>query len=158
MSLEPLVACCASSGPSSFSCTLPLILCLLLLFTRVWADDELAAANHTSCQAMVAGAFFFSLMALIVKLLNKFGTYELVFWRSVFMFAGSMSILGAKRINPLGPPGSRVLLSMRAAGGFGLTSGYYYAVHHLPLGDAVAITYTNPVITAVAAALLLGEA
>lgn len=38
---------------------------------------------------MVAGAFFFSLMALIVKLLNKFGTYELVFWRSVFMFAGA---------------------------------------------------------------------
>ena len=73
------------------------------------------------------------------------------------MFAGSMSILGAKRINPLGPPGSRVLLCVRAAGGFGLTSGYYYAVHHLPLGDAVAITYTNPVITAVAAALLLGE-
>lgn len=38
---------------------------------------------------MIAGAFFFSLMALIVKLLNSFGTYELVFWRSVFMFAGA---------------------------------------------------------------------
>ena len=103
MSLEPLVvvACCASSGPSSFSCTLPLILCLLLLFTRVWADDELVVANHTSCQAMVAGAFFFSLMALIVKLLNKFGTYELVFWRSVFMFAGILMLEDFKYYNPL---------------------------------------------------------
>ena len=122
------------------------------------SSEKTKATLSRGLLAMLAGAFCFSLMALIVKLLNEFGTYELVFWRSVFMFAGSMSILGAKRINPLGPPGSRVLLSMRAAGGFGLTSGYYYAVHHLPLGDAVAITYTNPVITAVAAALLLGEA
>ncbi|CAK9010365.1 Solute carrier family 35 member G1 (Partner of STIM1) (Transmembrane protein 20) [Durusdinium trenchii] len=108
--------------------------------------------------AMIAGAFFFSLMALIVKLLNSFGTYELVFWRSVFMFAGTMSILAAKGINPLGPSGSRVLLWVRAAAGFGFMSGYYYAIQHLPLSDAVVITYTSPVITAVAAALLLGEA
>ncbi|CAK9010333.1 Probable transport protein YPL264C [Durusdinium trenchii] len=107
---------------------------------------------------MIAGAFFFSLMALIVKLLNSFGTYELVFWRSVFMFAGTMSILAAKGINPLGPSGSRVLLWVRAAAGFGFMSGYYYAIQHLPLSDAVVITYTSPVITAVAAALLLGEA
>ena len=108
--------------------------------------------------AMIIGAFFFSLMALLVKLLSGFGTYELVFWRSVFMFIGTMSMLGAKRINPLGPPGSRVLLWVRAAAGFGFMSGYYYAIQHLPLSDAVVITYTSPVITAIAAALLLGEA
>ena len=107
--------------------------------------------------AMIIGAFFFSLMALLVKLLSGFGTYELVFWRSVFMFIGTMSMLAAKRINPLGPPGSRVLLWVRAAAGFGFMSGYYYAIQHLPLSDAVVITYTSPVITAVAAALLLGE-
>eukprot|EP00434_Breviolum_minutum_P015018 symbB.v1.2.013243.t1/scaffold891.1/size154755/11 len=120
--------------------------------------EKKKAALSPGLLAMVAGAFFFSLMALIVKLLNKFGTYELVFWRSVFMFAGTMSILGAKRINPLGPAGSRVLLWVRAAAGFGFMSGYYYAIQHLPLSDAVVITYTSPVITAVAAALLLGEA
>ncbi|OLP76634.1 putative transport protein [Symbiodinium microadriaticum] len=112
----------------------------------------------TGLLAMIVGAFFFSLMALLVKLLSSFGTYELVFWRSVFMFIGTMSMLIAKRINPLGPPGSRVLLWVRAAAGFGFMSGYYYAIQHLPLSDAVVITYTSPVITAVAAALLLGEA
>ena len=108
--------------------------------------------------AMIVGAFFFSLMALLVKLLSGFGTYELVFWRSVFMFVGTMSMLAVKRINPLGPPGSRVLLWVRAAAGFGFMSGYYYAIQHLALSDAVVITYTSPVITAIAAALLLGEA
>ncbi|CAJ1458200.1 unnamed protein product [Effrenium voratum] len=107
--------------------------------------------------AMIAGAFFFSLMALLVKLLSNFGTYELVFWRSVFMFVGTMSILFAKGINPLGPKESRLLLWVRAVAGFGFMSGYYYAIQHLPLSDAVVITYTSPVITAVAAALLLGE-
>mmetsp|Transcript_51062 Transcript_51062/g.114745 ORF Transcript_51062/g.114745 Transcript_51062/m.114745 type:complete len:666 (+) Transcript_51062:44-2041(+) len=108
--------------------------------------------------AMIVGAFFFSLMALLVKLLSGFGTYELVFWRSVFMFLGTMSMLAVKGINPLGPSGSRVLLWIRAAAGFGFMSGYYYAIQNLALSDAVVITYTSPVITAIAAALFLGEA
>ena len=65
--------------------------------------------------------------------------------------SGTMSILAAKRINPLGPAGSRLLLWIRAAAGFGFMSclastvawtcgetdlrlrgGYYYAIQHLP--------------------------
>eukprot|EP00931_Biecheleriopsis_adriatica_P094926 TRINITY_DN68560_c0_g1_i1.p1 TRINITY_DN68560_c0_g1~~TRINITY_DN68560_c0_g1_i1.p1 ORF type:complete len:279 (-),score=54.64 TRINITY_DN68560_c0_g1_i1:225-1061(-) len=108
--------------------------------------------------AMLGSSFLFSLMALLVKCLPQFGTFELVFWRSVFMLLGTMLILAARRTNPLGPSGSRVILTARAVAGFGFMSTYYYAIHILPLSDAVVITYTSPVITGLAAAVLLGEA
>ena len=67
------------------------------------------------------------------RLSAALGTYELVFWRSVFMFLGTMSILTVKGINPLGPPGSRVLLWVRAAAGFGFMSGHLALDHARPL-------------------------
>uniref|UniRef100_A0A7S4Q6Z8 EamA domain-containing protein n=1 Tax=Alexandrium monilatum TaxID=311494 RepID=A0A7S4Q6Z8_9DINO len=107
--------------------------------------------------AMIGSALLFSVMALLVKCLPRFGTFELVFWRSVFMSLGSLVMLAASGVSPLGLPGTRLLLSVRGVAGFGFMGGFYYAIKLLPLSDAVVITYTSPVITAVAAALLLKE-
>lgn len=107
--------------------------------------------------AMVFSSFLFSFMALLVKFLKDEPTFELVFWRSVFMTVFSMSMLLARGVPPFGLPGQRVLLTLRGIAGFGFMGGYYYAIKIMPLSDAVVITYTSPVITAVVAAVLLKE-
>lgn len=107
--------------------------------------------------AMLGGAFLFSVMALLVKYLAEFGSYELVFWRSLFMLMGTTTALLVKGIDLRGPEGMRLLLTVRGVAGFGFMVGYYYAIKHLPLSDAVVINYTSPVLSAIAAAVLLGE-
>ena len=107
--------------------------------------------------AMIASAFFFSVMALLVKFLPEYGPFELVFWRSLFMSLISTPALVARGINPAGKPGTRGLLLWRGVAGFGFMGGYYYSIKLLTLSDAVVITHTSPVITAIAAAVVLGE-
>mmetsp|Transcript_36662 Transcript_36662/g.114164 ORF Transcript_36662/g.114164 Transcript_36662/m.114164 type:complete len:386 (+) Transcript_36662:73-1230(+) len=108
--------------------------------------------------AMLMSSFQFSLMALLVKYLREFSTFEVVFWRSIFMFALCIVLLRYKRTDPIGPRGDQTILILRGVAGFGFMGGFYFAIKSLPLSDAVVITYTAPVITAVAAAALLGEA
>lgn len=46
--------------------------------------------------AMLGSALLFAIMALLVKVLNQFGTFELVFWRSLFLLFGTMAMLAYK--------------------------------------------------------------
>jgi len=108
--------------------------------------------------AMVMSSFLFSLMALLVKELNEFSTFDVVFWRSVFMFVLCMILLAIKHVNPLGSRKDQFILVMRGVAGFGFMGCFYFAIKSLPLSDAVVITYTSPVMAAVAAAVLLKEA
>eukprot|EP00418_Pyrodinium_bahamense_P089345 CAMPEP_0179025796 /NCGR_PEP_ID=MMETSP0796-20121207/8176_1 /TAXON_ID=73915 /ORGANISM="Pyrodinium bahamense, Strain pbaha01" /LENGTH=300 /DNA_ID=CAMNT_0020721841 /DNA_START=111 /DNA_END=1013 /DNA_ORIENTATION=+ len=97
-------------------------------------------------------------MSLIVKLLATFKTFELVFWRSCFMTILSAGICLSRHINPLGPGGHvTYLLLVRGFMGFAFMAALFYAIQVLPLADAIVFEYTSPVITAVAAAALLGE-
>lgn len=108
---------------------------------------------------MIFSAFLFSVMALLVKLLGNFTTYELVFWRSVFMTILSTFLCWRKKLDPLGPRTRKAtsLLIVRGLFGFVFMGSYYAAIKILPLSDAVVISYTSPVITAVAAVFFLGE-
>jgi len=108
--------------------------------------------------AMLGSAFLFSIMALQVKWLAQFGTFQLVFWRSVFMLAGTMAVLVYRGESPIGPSGDWLVLIARGVAGFAFMSAFYSAIKLMPLSDAIVITYTSPVITGIAAAVLLGEA
>mmetsp|Transcript_64645 Transcript_64645/g.140779 ORF Transcript_64645/g.140779 Transcript_64645/m.140779 type:complete len:318 (+) Transcript_64645:52-1005(+) len=107
--------------------------------------------------AMLASCFLFSLLPLIVKLLNRFQPFELVLWRSGVVSILITTICLCKGINPLGDAKDRLLLFGRGAGGFLFLVTYYHTVRLLPLSDAVVLCYTSPVMTAVAAKVLLGE-
>lgn len=109
--------------------------------------------------AMICSAFLFSVMALLVKLLSAFTTSELVFWRSAFMTVLSTCLCIQKKMHPLGPRTLRAtgLLIVRGLCGFVFMGAYYHAIRMLPLSDAVVISYTSPVITAVAAVVFLRE-
>ncbi len=106
---------------------------------------------------MALAAFFFSLMSLLVKIAGqRLPSSELVLGRSVVSLVISWIMLRRARIDPWGT--RKGLLTMRGLAGFGGLLCFFYAIPRLPLADVTVIQFTNPVFTALFAALLLREA
>ena len=113
-------------------------------------------AKRTGLQYMLAGAFFFSIMSLLVKLAGtRLPTQEIVFARSLVMAVLCAAGLRQRRIPAAGT--KHGLLVLRGLFGFGALSCFYYGVVHLPLADATVIQYTNAVFTSVIAVFALRE-
>ena len=114
-------------------------------------DDHAAGVRN-----MVAGAAGFSLMSLFVKLLgDRLPTQEVVLARSLFGLLLTLALLRRARVAPLGQ--RRGLLLVRGILGTGGLVCFFYAVMNLPLAEATVLHYLNPVLTAVFAAVFLGE-
>jgi drug/metabolite transporter (DMT)-like permease len=106
---------------------------------------------------MVLAAVFFSVMSLFVKLAGaRLPPSQIVLARSVVTLVISWLYLSRAGISPWG--NRRGLLFLRGLFGFIALFCFYYAIIHLPLAEATVIQYTNPVFTAVLAAILIGEA
>jgi drug/metabolite transporter (DMT)-like permease len=105
---------------------------------------------------MVAGAFFFSIMSLLVKAAGqRLPSQEVVLVRAAIMLALCVWALRRAGVDPWGVDG-RLLVARGVIGFVGL-SAFYYAVVHLSLAEATVIQYTNPIFAAVIAARVLGE-
>lgn len=105
---------------------------------------------------MVAGAFFFSVMSLLVKLAGqRLPSQQIVLARSLIMLVLAWAALRRAGVPLLGT--RRGLLALRGVLGFAALSCFYYALVHLPLADATVIQYTNPAFAAVLAIFVLGE-
>jgi len=105
---------------------------------------------------MALSALFFSLMSLSVKLAGRrIPTMELVFARAIVVSALAAFDMWRRRVSVTGP-GTGMLL-LRGAVGFAALACFYYSVVHLPLAEATVIHFTNPVFTALIAAVFLGE-
>lgn len=105
---------------------------------------------------MLAAAFCFSVMSLLVKVAGqRLPTMEVVFSRSLVTLVITWGMLRRWGVAPWG--GERKLLVLRALFGFAAVSCFFYGVTHLPLAEVTVIQYTNPVFTALIAALALGE-
>lgn len=105
---------------------------------------------------MLGAALAFSLMSLSVKLAGqRLPSQELVLIRSLLTLGFTVVALRASRVPVWGQ--QRGWLLMRGLVGFVALSCVFYALTRLPLADATVIQYTNPVFTAVLAALFLGE-
>jgi drug/metabolite transporter (DMT)-like permease len=105
---------------------------------------------------MIATAFCFSLMSLMVKLLGRrLPIGEIVFGRALVTLVISYAMVRAAGIPTWG---SRpALLILRGLTGFGALFCFFYAVTRLPLADVTVIHFTNPVFTSFLGALFLGE-
>jgi drug/metabolite transporter (DMT)-like permease len=105
---------------------------------------------------MAAGALSFSLISALVKVAGRtLPTMEIVLARSVVL-----AVLSAGTLRLRGRPMAgkeRRLLLLRGLLGFIALSCFFYSVVALPLADATVIQYTNPVFTALLAAVVLGE-
>jgi len=105
---------------------------------------------------MAYGAFWFSLMSLLVKVAGqRMPSQQVVLVRGVITLVLSYALVRRAGVSPWGK--NRKLLLTRGAFGFVALSLFYFSLVHLPLADASVIQYTNPVWVALLAALLLRE-
>ena len=105
---------------------------------------------------MAAGALAFSLMSALSKVAGaSVPLFEIVLARSAVMMVLAGGELRRQGVSFRGKEPE--ILALRGIMGFvGLTC-FYYAVVRLPLADATVIHFTNPVFTALIAAVVLGE-
>ena len=108
---------------------------------------------------MALSAFWFSVMALCVKLGGRrLPSQELVLVRAVLTLGMSWAALrgAGLAVRSPDPRRQRALLWRGALGCLGLTC-FYASLVRLPLAEATLLQYTNPIWAAVLAAVLLGE-
>ena len=120
--------------------------------------EGLAAALVPSAglRYMAAGAFWFSLMSLLVKVAGeRLPSQQIVLARAVLTLAFSYALVRRAGVSPWGNDRPRLLLR-GLLGSVGL-SFFYFSLVHLPIAEATIIQYMNPVFTAVLAAWLLRE-
>lgn len=104
----------------------------------------------------VAGAFAFSFMSAFAKLAGgRIPTQEIVLFRAVAVTTLTLYALRRAGVSPLGT--ERGLLLLRGLFGYAALSCFFWAIVRLPLADTTVIHFTNPVFTALLAAVFLGE-
>lgn len=106
---------------------------------------------------MIQAAFWFAIMALFVKLAGARGlpTMQIVFARALVTLSLSGIALRRAGIRPFG--NNTRLLLLRGLYGSGGLMCFYAAVNHLPLAEATVLHQISPVLTAVVAAIWIGE-
>lgn len=105
--------------------------------------------------AVLAGLSF-SVMSACAKLAGgRIPSQEVVFFRAILVTGLTYYLLRARGLHPWGP--SRGLLLIRGLFGYAALSCFLWAVIRLPLADTTVIHFTNPVWTALLAAIFLGE-
>jgi drug/metabolite transporter (DMT)-like permease len=105
---------------------------------------------------MVVSAAAFALMAGLAKLLlPETPTQAVVLSRGILMtaFCAALAARGGVSLRGKRP----ALLAVRGLLGYGALSCYFYSVQRLPLGDAVLLQYSHPVMVAALAPLVLHE-
>lgn len=105
---------------------------------------------------MALAAFFFAIMSLLVRLAGeRLHSSMIVLARAVVALVISYAMVRQAKLDPWGK--HRGLLLLRGLFGFGALTCFYWSLTHLPLAEATVIQYTNPIFTALFAALVLGE-
>ncbi|MCF8465799.1 MAG: DMT family transporter [Sneathiella sp.] len=114
-------------------------------------------ANGQGALWMLLGGLLFSCMSMGIKFLGEgMDSFQIAFLRTVFGFIVILPFalrhgVGALRTNVI------KLHIARAFVGISAMLSIFYAITHLPLADAVALTFTRPLFLILLAVLFLGE-
>jgi drug/metabolite transporter (DMT)-like permease len=120
------------------------------------AEQKPAAILSPGARAMLLAALGFSVMSALVKLAGqRLPTEQIVLARGVVTLVMSIWAIRRAGISPWGQ--RRGMLFLRGLFGFCALFCYFYTVTHLPLADAVVLHFSNPILSAIAAALILKE-
>ena len=106
---------------------------------------------------MVASASLFGLMAIVIRVASKsMHPFEIAFFRSFFgaLFALPLLVRGGWRTLHTDRLGFYALRC--AIGTTSMLSGFW-AIAHLPLAQAIALSYSSPLFVTIGAVLFLGE-
>ncbi|WP_235989370.1 DMT family transporter [Psychroserpens algicola] len=104
---------------------------------------------------MIISALAFALLNVLVKSLNQFNVYQIVFFRSIGSLCFTLPFLTYHKIPILGK--KKVLLVSRGVIGFIAMTLFFTSLQHLSMGSAVSIRYISPIFAALFALLLLKE-
>ena len=105
---------------------------------------------------LVFASFFFSLMTLCVKNIDKrIPIYELVLFRSLLSLMITLFIINIKKINPWG--NNKFLLTLRGIFGTLALVCIFYAIRNMPLGISTVIQYTYPIFITIFAGIFINE-
>jgi drug/metabolite transporter (DMT)-like permease len=106
---------------------------------------------------MLVGAFWFSVMSVLVKLAGqRLPSMEIVFFRGILTLAMSYAIVRRARIRPVLGVNRRLLLQRGVLGAAALAC-FLFSLTHLPLAEATLIQYMNPVFAILVAHWWFGE-
>ena len=105
---------------------------------------------------LVFASFFFSLMTLCVKNIDKrIPIYELVLFRSLLSLMITLFIINLKKVNPWGK--NRPLLILRGLLGTLALICIFYAIRNMPLSISTVIQYTYPIFISIFAGIFINE-
>jgi drug/metabolite transporter (DMT)-like permease len=104
---------------------------------------------------MAIAAFFFSAMAVCVKLVPRLPVVEVVFFRALVAGILSLAVLRARGADMWGK--NKRLLVLRGVFGTGGLVAYFTTLHALPLATATVIQYLSPIFTALVGAFAVRE-
>jgi drug/metabolite transporter (DMT)-like permease len=105
---------------------------------------------------LVFASFFFSLMTLCVKNIDKsIPISELVLFRSFISLIITLFIIKVKNINPWGK--NRPLLILRGVLGTLALVCIFYAIRNMPLSISTVIQYTYPIFISIFACIFINE-
>ena len=106
---------------------------------------------------MLASTMFFGLMAVTIRLASaRLSTFEIAFFRNLF---GLLALLPLLRYSAPGVFRTRQLprYFVRSAIGIGSMLCGFWAIGHLPMAQAISLSYSTPLFVTIAAVIWLGE-
>ena len=104
---------------------------------------------------MVISTLLFTIMNTLVKYLIDFGTFQLVFFRSLGSLVFTFSFLIQQKIPMWG--NQKRLLVFRGFAGVTSMILFFFSLHYMSVGAAVTLRYTSPIFVALLAVFLLKE-
>ena len=114
-------------------------------------------AHLRAAGLMLASTVLFGLMAIAIRLASQhLHTFEVAFFRNFFGLAAALPLLvrhGWSLLRTARLP----RYFIRCAIGIGSMFAGFWAIGHLPLAQAISLSYSSPLFVTVAAALFLGE-
>jgi len=106
---------------------------------------------------MVLSAFLFGCMAIVIRLASKqLHAFEIAFFRNFFGFIFTAPLFFKHGLDILKTDKLHLYIGRCMIGMISMMCGFW-AIVHLPLAEAVAISYSTPLFVTILAVLFLGE-
>ncbi|WP_343328703.1 DMT family transporter [Polaribacter staleyi] len=111
--------------------------------------------SSTAIFYMIFSVIAFSLMNAVVKYLNDFSAYQIVFFRSIGTLFFTVPLILKAKIPILGT--HKKLLFIRGLAGVISLTCFFQSLNYLAVGTAVSLRYTSPIFAAILAFIFLKE-
>lgn len=106
---------------------------------------------------MIASACFFGVMAVVIRIVSKdLHPFEIAFFRSLFGALVALPLLGKVGLRALHTDRLGFYV-VRCAIGTASMLASFWAIAHLPLAQAIALSYSSPLFVTIGAVIFLGE-